>query len=672
MTDKRSTSVDRRSFLAAAGAAGAASAAVAAAPIAAAAAPPTSPPLTTPAAVNATASSAGGVLIRPSTLTQLAGIEIAQAASVQAQAAAGSPTDPNYHVQNPGSDFMVDCLKALGYEYVAATPGSTFRGFQESVINYPGSGGPEWLTATHEEISAAMAHGYAKASGKPMAFAVHGVVGVQHAAMGVYQAYADRVPMLLLTASYADGALRNEAAEWYHNATDMLAMLRGFIKYDEQPGSLQHFGESLARAHGLAMTPPYGPVALVMDQFLQEATISGNPSMKPFVPISPPAADANAIADIAKMLVAAQNPVIVVDRATRTQAGVDHLVQLAEALQAPVVDRMGRMNFPTNHYLWSQLPVAWQADLILALDVGDLFDVVGDVPDITNRKTIMHIKPGTKVISIDAELNVPQANYQDKQRFYQPDYPVAGDSEASLPSLIEAVQRAMPDARRNQNADRANRFKNAFAARRAADATAAAVGWDASPISVPRMVMELWNQLKGLEWALVSQATFQSFWQQRLWDMTKHYNYLGPQGAAGIGYTGPASVGAALAHRKDGIISVSIQGDGDFMFFPGSHWSAAHHKLPLLTIIHNNRAWHEELMFLQVVADRRNRHPERAEIGTTITNPNIDYAKIASGLGVYGQGPIITPADLGPAIARALAVVKRGEPALIDVVSQGR
>jgi acetolactate synthase I/II/III large subunit len=661
MMNKPGTSVDRRSFLAAAaGAAGAASAATAA-PIAVTAASLQPPPATAPAG-----------LIRPSSLTEIAGIEVAQAANAQAQVTAGSPSDPNYHVANPGSDFMVDCLKALGYDYVAATPGSTFRGFQESVINYPGSGGPEWLTAAHEEISAAMAHGYAKASGKPMAFAVHGVVGVQHAAMGVYNAYADRVPMLLLTANYADGALRNEAAEWDHNATDMLAMLRGFVKYDEQPGSLQHFAESLARAHGLALTPPYGPVALVLDQNLQESTISGNPAMKPFVPVSPPAADANAVADIAKMLVAAQNPVIVVDRATRTQTGVGLLVQLAEALQAPVVDRLGRMNFPTNHYLWSQLPVAWQADLILALDVGDLFDVVGDVPDITIRKTIMHIKPGTKVISIDAELNVPQANYQDKQRFYQPDYPVAGDSEATLPSLIEAVNRAMTDARRNQNADRANRFKNAFAARRAADANAAAVGWDASPISVPRMVMELWNQIKGLDWALVSQATFQSFWQQRLWDMTKHYNYLGPQGAAGIGYTGPASVGAALAHRNDGIISVSIQGDGDFMFFPGSHWSAAHHKLPLLTIIHNNRAWHEELMFLQVVADRRNRHPERAGIGTTITNPNIDYAKIASGLGVYGQGPISNPADLGPAIARALAVVKRGEPALIDVISQGR
>ncbi len=609
--------------------------------------------------------------IPPSALTEIAGIEVA-AADQTAQVQLRVPDADNFFVHNPGSDFMVDCLKALGYDYVAATPGSTFRGIQESVVSYPADGKPEWLTTTHEEISAAMAHGYAKASGKPMAFAVHGVVGVQHASMGVYNAYADRVPMLLLTANYADAAHRASSAEWYHNATDGLAMLRGYIKYDEQPGSLQHFAEALSRAHGLAMTPPYGPVALTLDQDLQELAMSGKPVMRPFVPVHPPAADANAVAEIAKMLVAAKNPVIVVDRAARTPAGVDLLVQLAEALQAPVVDRLGRMNFPTNHYLWTQLPVVAQADLVLALDVGDLFSVFGAVPDKPIRTTEMRIKDGTKVISIDAELNIPQANYQDKQRFYQADFPVAGDSEATLPALIEAVKRAMPDARRNENADRANKLKNAFAARRAGDAAAAAAGWDASPISVPRMVMEVWNQIKGIDWALVSQSGFQSNWQQRLWDFTKHHQYIGGQGAAGIGYTGPASVGAALAHRNDGIISVSIQGDGDFMFFPGSHWSAAHHKLPLLTIIHNNRAWHQELMFLQDIASRRERHPERAGIGTVITEPNIDYAKIASGLGVYGQGPITHPADLGPAIARALAVVKRGEPALIDVVAQGR
>jgi acetolactate synthase-1/2/3 large subunit len=672
MSQKNRRGLDRRSFLAVT--AGATAAATAATAATAAAATGAMSPSSTPESLPLNASTAGNVrrLLRPSALTEIAGIEIAQAATNQAQAESIVDYDPAYHVKKPGSDFMVDCLKALGYEYVAAIPGTTFSGFQESVLNYPSDGKPEWLTTTHEEISAAIAHGYAKASGKPMAFAVHGVVGVQHASMGVYNAYADRVPMLLLTGNYADATQRIPPADWYHNATDGLAMLRGYIKYDAQPGSLQDFAEALGRAHGLATTPPMGPVALVLDQDLQEMTTSGSPAMKPFVPVRPPAADANAVAEIARRLVAAKNPVIVVERAARTPAAVDLLVKLAETLQTPVVDLLGRMNFPSNHYLWSPLSVVTQADVLLALDVGDLFSVVGSVSDRVIHKTELRIEDGTKVISIDAELNVPEGNYQDKQRFYQPDLPVAGDSEATLPSLIDAVQRAMPQTRRNENADRADKLRNAFAARRAADADAAAVGWDASPISVPRLVMEVWNQIKGIDWALVSWSYFQSNWQQRLWDFTEHHHYIGGSGAIGVGYNGPASVGAALAHRNDGIVSVSIQGDGDFMMFPGSHWSAAHHKLPLLTLIHNNRSYHQEEMAVQVETGRHNRHPERAGIGTTLTRPNIDYAKIASGLGVYGQGPISSAADLGPAIARALRIVKRGEPALIDVVSQGR
>ena len=342
---------------------------------------------------------------------------------------------------------------------------------------------------THEEISAAVAHGYAKASGKPMAFAVHGVVGVQHASMGVYNAYADRVPMLLITGNYADGTLRIPPPDWYHNATDGLAMLRGYLKYDEQPGSLQDFAEALGRAHGLAMTPPMGPVALVFDQDLQDTTTSGAPAMKPFVPVRPPAADANAVAEIARLLVNAKNPVIVVDRAARTPAGVELLVKLAEALQAPVVDMLGRMNFPSNHYLWSLPFVVTQADVLLALDVGDLLPVVGSVSDRVIHKTTFRIASGVKVISIDAELNVPEGNYEaSNSATISPIFPSPAIRRPTLPSLIEAVQRAMTQARRNQNADRADKLKNAFAARRAADAAAAAVGWDASPISVPRLV----------------------------------------------------------------------------------------------------------------------------------------------------------------------------------------
>ena len=147
---------------------------------------------------------------------------------------------------------------------------------------------------------------------------------------------------------------------------------------------------------------------------------------------------------------------------------------------------------------------------------------------------------------------------------------------------------------------------------------------------------------------------------------------LGGSGGAGVGYGAPAAVGAALANKKHGRLSVTIQTDGDLMYAPGVLWTAAHHRIPLLTVMHNNRAYHQEVMHLQRMANRHQRGITRAHIGTTIDNPNIDYAKIAQGMGVYAEGPITNPNDLGPAIRRAIAVVKRGEPALVDVVTQPR
>src|SRR6185436_11574501 len=152
-----------------------------------------------------------------------------------------------------------------------------------------------------------------------------------------------------------------------------------------------------------------------------------------------------------------------------------------------------------------------------------------------------------------------------------------------------------------------------------------------------------------------------SNWERRLWKFDKSYQWAGGSGGAGVGYGAPAAVGGALANKKHGRISVTIQGDGDFLYAPGVWWTAAHHQIPLLAVMHNNRAYHQELM-----------HVQRAHIGTTIDNPNVDFAKIAQGLGVHAQGPITNPNDLGPAITRALDVVKRGEPSLIDVVTQPR
>jgi thiamine pyrophosphate-dependent acetolactate synthase large subunit-like protein len=187
------------------------------------------------------------------------------------------------------------------------------------------------------------------------------------------------------------------------------------------------------------------------------------------------------------------------------------------------------------------------------------------------------------------------------------------------------------------------------------------------------MSAEIWDQVRTEDWSLVSNISlFLSAWPTKLWDFDKHYQYIGAQGAAGIGYGAPAAVGAALANKKYGRFSINIQCDGDLNYAPGVLWTAAHHKIPLLTIMHNNRGYHQELMQVQLMANRADRGIDRAHIGTTLTDPFIDYAKMAQTYGMYGEGPISNPNDLGPALKRAIAVVKRGEPALLDVVTQPR
>ena len=201
----------------------------------------------------------------------------------------------------------------------------------------------------------------------------------------------------------------------------------------------------------------------------------------------------------------------------------------------------------------------------------------------------------------------------------------------------------------------------------------ASYAWDACPISVARLCAELWTQIRNEDWCLASQpGTFVGNWPLRLWDFDKPYRHIGGSGGAGMGYGAPAAVGAALANKKHGRLTVNIQTDGDLMYAPGVLWTAAHHRIPLLTVMHNNRAYHQELMEVQIAANQHNRGVDRARIGTTIDDPNIDYAKLAQGMGMAGIGPIERPEDLAPAIRRGIETVKRGEPVLIDVVTQPR
>ncbi|MBZ5644277.1 MAG: twin-arginine translocation signal domain-containing protein [Acidobacteriia bacterium] len=598
------------------------------------------------------------------------------AMSAEAETATPSLADV-MTAERTGSDYMVDVIKSLGFEYVCANPGSSFRAIHESIINYGGNNSPEFITCCHEESSIAMAHGYAKIEGKPLLVLAHGTVGVQHAAMAVYNAYCDRVPVYLILGNIVDATKRVPGVEWAHSVQDAAAIIRDFTKWDDLPASLTHFGESAVRAYKIAMTPPTLPVVIVADGELQENPIPADD--KTHIPkltlATPPQGDAGAVAEAARLLVAAENPVILADRMARTPAGLARLVELAETLQAAVVDQAGRMNFPSRHPLNQSeraRAAIMEADVILGLEMADFYGALHLYKDQMERTSTSITQPGAKLIAINSNNLFIKGNYQDFQRFPEVDLDIAADAEETLPSLTEAVKRLLNDDRKRAAQDRGARLAKAHQHALEGARDAAAFAWNASPISTARLCAELWAQIQNEDWSLVGATTFVSKWPQRLWNFDKHYQYIGNAGGYGIGYNAPAATGAALANRKHGRLTVNIQCDGDLMYAPGILWTAAHHKIPLLHIMHNNRAYHQEVMQVQIMADRHSRGVQNCGTGTTITGPDISYAKLAESMGMYGDGPVTDPKDLGPAIRRALDVVKRGEPALLDVATQPR
>jgi len=611
-------------------------------------------------------------------LAATAPIALAQQAALKPET--GGAVDVNSNVR-PGSDFMVDVFKTLGIEYIAANPGSSFRGLQESFINYGKNTSPEWLTCCHEESSVAMAHGYAKIEGKPMMIMAHGTVGLQHASMAIYNAYCDRVPVYIVLGNILDVNYRRGNAEWVHSVQDAAAMVRDYTKWDDMPVSLSHFAESAVRAYNISMTPPYEPVVLVADGTLQEEPVTEkNLRIPKLVMSAPPQGDSGAVAEAAKTLVNAENPVILAGRVARTPKGIEYLVELADVLQARVQDQRMRMNFPSAHPLYGHpgagiaTPNLSDHDVILALEAQDLWGVTHKMTGLNKFGMESHptIKPGAKVITVSAiDLN-HKSNYQDFGRYVEADLAITGDPEATLPELVEAVKKLITADRRRALQERGAKIAAENQAGRARNRELAAIAWDASPITTARLSAELWAQIKNEDWSLVSNDRFVSSWPTRLWNFSKPYHYIGAQGGSGIGYQLPASVGAALANKKHGRLTVNIQCDGDLNYAPGVLWTAAHHQIPMLNVMHNNRAYHEERMYLALLGAKYDRDLGRSDIGTALNGPNIDYASIAKGYGLYAEGPISDPKDLGPALKRAIARVKAGEPALLDVVTQPR
>jgi acetolactate synthase-1/2/3 large subunit len=565
----------------------------------------------------------------------------------------------------PAADFMVDVIKTLGIQYVAANPGSTFRGLQESLVNYGHNAQPEFITCCHEESSVAIAHGYFKIAGKPMAAMVHGTVGVQ---------------VLIISGNPLDANTRRVPVEWDHSVQDNAAIVRDFTKWDDTPVSLQHFAESMVRAAKLTTAIPSAPVMITAPMDLQEGELTKDAEAQLKIPKlsldTPPQGDEGALREVAKLLANAERPVIVADRYARTERGMALLVDLAETVQAPVVDTYDRANFPSSHPLNQterRDALVRACDLILALEPVDLWGMTHQIKDTVDKRWSSIISSDAKVVSIGTQDFLIRANYQEFQRYSAADISIAGDAETSLPVLIEMIRREVTESQKSKFADRRKLLEKEAVATKGRVRDSAATGWHLSPIHPARLAMEVWDLIKNEDWSVVgSQISIPSLWAKKLWPMDKPYCHTGGDGASGVGYGLPAAVGSALANRDKGRLSINFQGDGDFMYAPGALWTAAHHKIPLLTIMFNNRGYHQELMHVQVMACRHNRGIDRAGIGTTLLDPIIDYSQIARGMGVYAEGPVSDPNDLRETLRKAISVVKRGEPALVDVVSQPR
>ena len=572
-------------------------------------------------------------------------------------------------VTRPGSDLMTQVLRDLGVEYVASNPGSSFEGLQESLINYgnPPNKMPEFITALHEESAVTMAHGYGKAEGKPMCALLHATIGIQHAAMSIYQAYYDRAPVLIIVG-------RDEGFIAAHTAHDMAGMVRSFTKWDAQPKTLEESLTAIQRAYNEAITPPTGPTLVVLDieHQKEEAKTMKVPTYQP-PKIS--GIDAAQAKEIAKGLVDSQNPRIAVGR-LRTPQGVKSAVELAELVGASTgtAATNGPMSFPQRHPLCGP-GFNTTYDYTLGLETGGAqASITGPGLATLLSRDVTNIGFGGIAPGSGGRGGGGRGGRGGAAA--APGQVITADAEASLPSIIEEVKRQLTADKRRAIQDRiakhteANQKARIEAVTQAVEAKRS--GWDASPVSTARIYSELWPLIMNEDWCLASPSGFSGGHNTQLWDHNKPYSYLGGQGAGGMGYGAPASVGAALAAKSRGRMVINIQCDGDLNYAPGVLWTAAHHKLPMLTVMHNNRAWHQEFMFVEYMCGVRGRGTERGHIGTTLRDPFIDYAKMAAGYGMASEGPITDPKLLAAALKRGVESVKKGNPYLIDVVTQPR
>jgi thiamine pyrophosphate-dependent acetolactate synthase large subunit-like protein len=549
-----------------------------------------------------------------------------------------------------GSDLIAAILRELEIPYVALVPGSSYRGLHDSIVNYLGNRTPQIVLTIHEETGVAIAHGYAKVTERLMAAALHANVGLMHAVMAVFNAWCDRVPLLLLGATGPwDAAQRRPWIDWIHTSSDQGALIRNFTKWDNQPGSPIAAVEAALRAVQIAQTAPRGPVYVNLDMSLQETKLSAMPPLPDTARYAapPPVHPApDLISRAAQLLSKAKQPVILAGRCSRSLTGWRQRVALAETLNAAVLTTTKlAAAFPTDHPLHAAPPALYldratekflaNADVVLSLDWLDLAGVL---------KQASRVAPfAGKVIHVSCDAHSHRGWSADHQGLPPVDIFLMCETDAAVPLLLEAVTHRQGSATLPPRAPLPPAPRTVSLRSLAAALEAATLDVEACYTRLPLG----WNGAY-------------LHWRHPL-------DYIGHDGGAGVGSGPGITVGAGLALKGSGRIPIALMGDGDFLMGNTALWTATHYQIPALIIVCNNRSFYNDERHQEHMAVRRSRPVENSWIGLRLDTPDIDIAGMARAQGAVGIGPVTEFAGLQATIEEGVAAAKAGRVCVIDV-----
>lgn len=563
-----------------------------------------------------------------------------------------------------GSDVMAEVISDMGFKHIFVLPGSSFRGLHDSLVNHLRNRNPEMIMCNHEAIVVSMAHGYAKATGSTAVCVVHDLVGLMCASVSVFDAWVDRVPLLIFGGSGPQDPARRRPIDWTHTAAMQCDLIKPFSKWTAEPVTLQATIDTMLRANKIASSKPCGPAYVSLDLGLQEQDLPDglnipDANLERFHPPAPMAANSEAIGTAVDMMLAADNPLIVGGRFGRDVGTSDVLAELVELSGAAYVEDRSIVCMPTDHpqNLNGDANIRSESDLILAIDCVDTTTAA----DAHNKD--VRGRDGQSIIEMTLENLYPSSwsNVGGPQAAV--DLVLECDPIEGMRQLIDRLRSRSHDSQKI--AARRETLAAAHKKLRRAQRDKWTKDWDTIPISAGRLTYELFQAVKDKPWILTVR-NHRSF-PEGLWEFTGSGQYLGADGGGGVGYGPGAAVGAALAYREQGKLPVSIMGDGDFQMGNGAVWTAVHYKIPLLIVINNNNSWGNDEFHQRNIANRRGRPVDNAWIGQRMVEPATDFAAIVRGYGGWAEGPIEDPGELAQIFSRAVTEVEKGNVAVVDV-----